>query len=215
MIKDTDTNQIYVYDYDMMIYDLNSNYSWSRLPMEFLLMAISRIYQVEILIYHNKTNYINKINIWDKIQNNYSNYDNYDNIVIEKIRLGQINEEHYFPLLKLTDELKSNPDIIDEILRTEIKYDKYIRQFKKWSKVMMESIGISGEINNKNLNDKYEIEYDIQKSIDIQEQTNINKNQNQDQKSNNSIIMKTNKSLTQEKINDYNQISNLDDFSFI
>lgn len=222
MIKDTDTNQIYVYDYDMMIYDLNSKYSWSRLPMEFLLMAISRIYQVEILIYHNKTNYINKINIWDKIQNNYSNYDNYDNngdidnidnIVIEKIRLGQINEEHYFPLLELTDELKSNPDIIDEILRTEIKYDKYICQFKKWSKVMMESIGISGEINNKNFNDKYEIEYDIQKSIDIQEQTNIN--ENQDQKSNNSIIMKTNKSLTQEQINDYNQISNLDDFSFI
>lgn len=216
MIKDTDTNQIYVYDYDMMIYDLNSNYSWSRLPMEFLLMAISRIYQVEILIYHNKTNYINKINVWDKIDNNVSD------IGIEKIRLGQINEEHYFPLLELVDELKSNPDVIDEILGTEIKYDKYIQQFKKWSKVMMESIGMSrgtnnneskSKINNKALNDKFEIDYNVSKLTDIQENLNIDENQNR--KSHNSTIMKTNKSLTQEQIDDYNQISNLDDFSFV
>jgi len=172
MIKDTNTNQIYMYDYDMMIYDLNLNYSWTRLPMEFLLMTISRIYQVEILIYHNKTDYVNKINVWDKINNNVSY------IEIEKIRLGQINEEHYFPLLELVDELKSNPDTIDEILEIEIKYDKYSKLFKKWSKIMMESIGISGEANN-------------------------------------SIIMKTNKSLSQEQIDDYNQISNFDNFSFV
>jgi hypothetical protein len=214
MIKDTDTNQIYVYDYDMMIYDLNSNYSWTRLPMEFLLMAISRIYQVEILIYHNKTNYINKINVWDKIVNNVND------IEIEKIRLGQINEEHYFPLLELVDELKSNPDVIDEILGTEIKYDKYIQQFKKWSKVMMESIGMSGEandnetkskINNKTSNDKFKIDYNVSKLTDIQEHLNVNENQ----KSQDTIIMKTNKYLSQEQIDDYNQISNFDDFSFV
>ena len=88
-VKDSKTKQIYIYDYDMMIYDLASNYSWTRLPTEFLLMSISRIYQIEILIYHNKSEYINKINVLNNVveSNNY-----------EKIRLGLINEEHYFPL---------------------------------------------------------------------------------------------------------------------
>lgn len=209
MTKDAKTNAIYVYDYDMMIYDLNSNYSWSRLPMEFLLMAISRIYQVEILIYHNKTNYVNKINVWDKIHEN-----NNDNIGIEiiKIRLGQINEEHYFPLLELSEELKFNPDIIDEILGIEIKYDKYIRQFKKWSKVMMDSIGLG---SNSVSNNDFVIEYDIQNSDNNQKLLNNNKNNNKDEKCCNSIIMKTNKSLTDEQINDYNQISDFEDFNFV
>lgn len=217
MIKDKKTNTIYVYDYDMMIYDLNSNYSWTRLPMEFLLMAISRIYQVEILIYHNKTNYINKINVWDKIQEN----NDYNDLEIDKIRLGQINEEHYFPLLELSDELKFNPDAINEILETEIKYDKYIRQFKKWSKVMMNSIGMGTNTNpNPNLNhkpnNKYEIEYDIPKPDNKQKPLDINKIEiGEHQKYHSPIVMKTNKSLTQEQIDDYNQISNFDDFSFV
>jgi hypothetical protein len=128
-VTDVKTNLVYQYDYDMMIYDLNSNYSWQRLPTEFLLMTISRIYNIEILIYHNKTNYINRINACDELNINQ----------IDKIRLGQINEEHYFPLLELSDELKNDDDIIQEILNTEIKYDNYINKFKKWSKLILES----------------------------------------------------------------------------
>ena len=213
MIKDKKTKAIYIYDYDMMIYDLNSNYSWTRLPMEFLLMAISRIYQVEILIYHNKTNYVNKINVWDKIHGN----NNYDDLEINKIRLGQINEEHYFPLLELSNELKFNPDAIDEILGTEIKYDKYIRQFKKWSKVMMDSIGMrTNSYSNHVSSNNFEIEYDITKPDNKQKPLNINKIEvGEQQKYHSPIVMKTNKSLTQEQIDDYNQISNFDDFSFV
>ena len=204
-VKDINTNQVYMYDYDMMIYDLNSNYSWERLPMEFLLMTISRIYQVEILIYHNKTKYINKINVWDKIPNNH----NILNDEVEKIRLGQINEEHYFPLVELPIELRDNYDVIDQILKTEIKYDKYIHKFKKWSKNIMDGIGIGINFTNTNTNtntnndnDKYSIDYDISN-------TN-NKQENYDSK-----IMKTHKSLTKEQINDYNEISNFDDFNFL
>ena len=213
MIKDKKTKAIYIYDYDMMIYDLNSNYSWTRLPMEFLLMAISRIYQVEILIYHNKTNYVNKINVWDKIHGN----NNYDDLEINKIRLGQINEEHYFPLLELSNELKFNPDAIDEILGTEIKYDKYIRRFKKWSKVMMDSIGMrTNSYSNHVSNNNFEIEYDITKPDNKLKPLNINKIEvGEQQKYHSPIVMKTNKSLTQEQIDDYNQISNFDDFSFV
>lgn len=174
-----DKNNVYNYDYDMMIYDLNTNCSWSRLPTEFLLMAISRIYQVEILIYHNKNTYVNKINAWDK-----------SNMEIEKIRLGQINEDHYFPLLELKDEYKFNPIIIDEILYTEIKYDKHLRKFKKWSKIIMDSI---------NSNNKCIYEYVDDSKLNYQ----------------NYKIMKTNKFLTPEQINDFEVINNLDNFDCV
>jgi hypothetical protein len=169
LIKDSKTKTIYLYDYDMMVYDLNSKYSWERLPTEFLLMVISRIYQVEILIYHNKTKYINKINVWNNSENLNT---------IEKIRLGQINEEHYFPLIELDDELKHNTDVLNEIINTDIKYDNHLKKFKKWSKIMIES---------------------------------INQNKfNQIPK-----IMKTTNNLSQERMDDYNQISNFKDFKYI
>lgn len=209
MIKDANTEQVYVYDYDMMIYDLNSNYSWTRLPMEFLLMAISRIYQVEILIYHNKTNYINKINVWDKTPDDISNI---SNIEIEKIRLGQINEEHYFPLLELADDLKFDTDVINEILGTEIKYDKYIGEFKKWSKIMMVSIGMSCD-ENFHIKTKSEINDGTDNECILRDKEYSSTDENQ--KCHNSTIMKTNKSLTPEQMEDYNQISNFDDFSFV
>ena len=127
-VKEKETNNVYVYNYDMMIIDLNSDFSWNKLPTEFLLMVISRIYQVEINIYHNNTNYINKINVWNNL--NYN---------IEKILLGQINEEHYFPLLELPNNLKGDTDVIKEILNTDIKYDHGIKKFNKWSKSIINS----------------------------------------------------------------------------
>lgn len=194
-VKDNMTKSVYIYDYDMMLYDLKTNYSWTRLPMEFLLMAISRIYQVEILILHNKTNYVHKINIW-----------NHD---VQTIRLGLINEEHYFPLLKLTDELANNPDVIKEILETEIKYDKYILQFKKWSKIMMDSIKPIQKNKTIKTNDNIKTNDKIEIIQTNEINTTISTN------SSDSIIMKTKKILTPEQIYDYQEISNLDDFCFI
>ena len=178
-VKEKNTKLVYEYDYTMMIYDLSSNYSWTRLPTEFILMAISRIYQVEILIYHNKNDFINKINIWDKTKNFND---------IDKIRLGQINEEHYFPLLELPDELKYNNDVLDEIINNYIKYDDDTKKFKKWSKIMIESINTYTKDNNLN-NDNYNLDE--------------------------SIIMKSNNKLTEEQINDYIQIANFDEFENI
>lgn len=205
-IKDAKTKDIYFYDYDMMIYDLNTNYSWERLPAEFLLLAISRIYEVEILIYHNKSTYINKINVWNNTINNFD---------IQKIRLGLINEEHYFPLLELGDELKFNQDIMDEILNTEIKYDKYIKLFKKWSKIMMESIDSNSNNNIKNddnsLNNHFEnLNNNFNDSNYNETYKNNENNENKD-----CITMKTKIILTDEQKKDFEQISNFDDFDFI
>ena len=225
-VKNSKTKTVYIYDYDMMIYDLVSNYSWSRLPTEFLLMAISRIYQVEILIYHNKSNYINKINVWNNILDTNS---------VEKIRLGLINEEHYFPLLELPDDLKYDSDVIDEIIKTEIKYDKSIEKFKKWSRTMMDSM--NGNIEDHNINkfsnntnynnynngifhNDFTSNQIISNQI-ISNQIISDQNTSYDDvdflnnETYESKIMETNNKLTQEKIDDYNQISNFDEFEFM
>lgn len=187
-VKDNKTGEIFEYDYDMMIYDLNSNFSWERLPTELILMTISKLYNVEIHIHHNKDDYINKINVFTEPQ--------------EIIRLGQINEEHYFPILELPDEFKFDPEIIDEILQKEIKYDKYINKFKEWSKIIMDSI-ISNNTNNSNNSNNLEI-----KKNESNELNELNE-------SNNFKIFKTNKNLTEEQIKDYDEISNFDNFSLI
>ena len=182
MIKDVDTQKIYIYDYDMMLHDLISNFSWERLPTEFILMAISRIYEIKILIYHNKSNFINEINVWKNTIN--------ENI-IDTIILGQINEEHYFPVLELPDELKYQNEIIDEIMNTDISYNKYINKYKEWAKFLVDSI-----------------------NHNIPEQIILNKDTNTETKSN-VIIMKTNNNLSSEQINDYEQIQNFENFEIL
>jgi hypothetical protein len=186
-VQDKKTGEVYIYDYDMMIYDLNSSYSWERLPTEFILMALSKIYQVEIRIYHNSNDFVNRINVLDDVPENI-------------IRLGQINEEHYFPLLKIPDELKNDSDVIDSILNTNVIYDKFIKQFKKWSKIMMDSMGHI-DVNCKEKN----------------ELDNYNESNTKFNVSNTYItttIMKSNK-LTTEQFEDYKQISNIEDFDVL
>jgi hypothetical protein len=107
------------YDFNCMINDLRSEGSWSRLPTELILMSISRIYNFKILIYHNKTHYITEINQY--YDNNY-----------EIIRLGLINENHYFPVLELDKELHNNPDVIKQILDYKIEYTDNFNKFRKW-----------------------------------------------------------------------------------
>lgn len=176
MIKDIKTNEIYIYNYDTMILDLSYNFSWKRLPTEFILMTISRIYQVKILIYHNKSNYVNIINVWDGIINDD---------LIDVIRLGQINEEHYFPVLELSDELKNKPHILFKNINSQIYYKQNITKFNKWSKTMIESL-----------------------------QTNYSTTCNKKENNYNKII-KTKNELTKEQEDDYNQILNLNDFEIL
>jgi hypothetical protein len=190
-------------------------------------MTLSRIYQVKILIYHNKSNYINKINVWEGI---------IPDTQIEVIRLGQINEEHYFPILELPDELKNQEYVIDEILKTDISYSKYSNKFKKWAKFMIESISSSysntdlNKIDNnisKIDNNISKIDNNLSKIDNNKNLSKIDNNKNLskignnknlskiDNNKNTKHIMKTNDNLSPEQIEDYNQISNIDFFDIL
>ena len=143
-VKNNKTGEAYVYNYDMMICDLRTNYSWERLPTELILMSISRIYQVKILIYHNKTQYVNEVNVWKGIISDES---------LDIIRLGHINEEHYIPVLKLDDELCDDIETIHTISKIKIKYDTKKINYNEWAKSIALSIYETQEnISNNKVN---------------------------------------------------------------
>lgn len=127
-VLDKDEEKAYKYNYDMMLVDLYSNHSWSRLPTELILMVISRIYKIEILISHNNTQYITKINVWD------------DMPIIASIRLGQLNEEHYVPIKQITDATSA------DIVNKKIKYVKAKNRFHKWARELVININESAKI---------------------------------------------------------------------
>lgn len=127
-VLDKDTEICYKYNYDMMLVDLYSNHSWSRLPTELILMVISRIYKIEILISHNNTQYITKINVWD------------DMPIVASIRLGQLNEEHYVPIKQITDATSA------DMVNKKIKYVKAKNRFHKWARELVININESAKI---------------------------------------------------------------------
>ena len=122
-----------VYDYDLMVWDLNIEYSWRRLPTEFILLAISRIYQVHILIYNNNSDYVHSINVFGEVGEVQDKQ-------TQIIRLGQINEEHYYPLFEIYKGIELTSDIINQILENDIKYDKYTKEFDVWSESVVKSL---------------------------------------------------------------------------
>jgi hypothetical protein len=127
-VLDKDTEICYKYNYDMMLVDLYSNHSWSRLPAELILMVISRIYKIEILISHNNTQYVSKVNVWD------------DMPISAIIRLGQLNEEHYVPIKQITDNISA------DIINKKIKYVKAKNRFHKWARELVININESAKI---------------------------------------------------------------------
>jgi hypothetical protein len=127
-VLDKDEEKAYKYNYDMMLVDLYSKHTWSRLPTELILMVISRIFKIEILIYHNNTQYVSKVNVWDDIQ------------IIATIRLGQLNEEHYVPIKQITDTTSG------DLVSKKIKYVKAKNRFHKWAKELVININESAKI---------------------------------------------------------------------
>jgi hypothetical protein len=127
-VLDKEEQKIYKYNYDMMLVDLYSNHTWSRLPTELVLMVISRIYKIEILIYHNNTQYVSKVNVWD------------DMPIIATIRLGQLNEEHYVPIKQITDATSA------DMVSKKIKYVKAKNRFHKWARELVININESTKI---------------------------------------------------------------------
>ena len=123
--------EVWEYNYDMMICDLRTNKSWTRLPTELILMSISRIYQVKIFIHHNKTKYTNIINVWENSLLDTS---------LDIIHLGLINEEHYIPILEIPKELFSDPDILKQISNINLKYSSAKTIYNKWVEIISLSI---------------------------------------------------------------------------
>jgi hypothetical protein len=119
LVRDKYTYQIYNYDYNMMIIDLYSNYSWYRLPTELILLAVSKLYQININIFSNKTKQIQKISAYDDEE--------------ETIYLGCINDSHYIPIKKLDDDLSKNTEIAEELIRTYPVYISSQKIYKKWA----------------------------------------------------------------------------------
>jgi len=133
-VLDKDEEKAYKYNYDMMLVDLYSKHSWSRLPTELILMVISRIYKIEILIYHNNTQYVSKVNVWN------------DMPIIDTIRLGQLNEEHYVPIKQITDAVSANSAISGDMVNKKIKYVKAKNRFHKWARELVININESTKI---------------------------------------------------------------------
>ena len=132
-IKNNKTGEIFEYNYDMMICDLRTNFSWTRLPTELILMTISRIYEVRILIHHNKSKHINEINVWA------NNID----IDIDIIHLGHINEEHYIPVIEIKSEIfdEETQKYIRNIVDSgNLEYCSSYNNYLKWVNFMMLTI---------------------------------------------------------------------------
>jgi hypothetical protein len=138
VVKDGHTGKVYEYDYNVMILDLYTNHSWSRLPMELILMTVSRIYEVHIKIFSNKSEYINVVSVW--------NSNNEDKSEINTVYLGHLNEEHYVPVIKLDNEISSNSLIMDEFYNFYPKYISAKNEYHKWRKEIVLKLEISNRL---------------------------------------------------------------------
>ncbi len=139
-IKSKKTGEVFEYNYDMMVCDLRTNFSWTRLPTELILMTISRIYEVRILIYNNKNNYINEINVWKN-----------QNSEIETIFLGHINEEHYVPVLEIPtyiDDIDTKMYIQEIINGDKLVYTNSKNKYEKWANFIALTIYDTGSTIN-------------------------------------------------------------------
>lgn len=172
IVKDKNTGMVYEYNYDAMIVDLYTNHSWSRLPMQLILMTISRIYEVHIKIFSNKSEYINTVSIWDS-----------DEEDIETIYLGHLNEEHYIPVIKLNEDIAKDDFLMDEFMKNYPRYISAKKNYHKWGKHVSMSMGLYGNnssnftnygLRNENTNEtrsvpitNQEIYFDLQQIKDF------------------------------------------------
>lgn len=142
----------YKYTYNVMCQDLSNNHSWSRLPTQLILMILSYIYKLEFIVVGSNSDYENKVNVYDSIQNTPN---------IKKIYLGHLGESHYVPLDILTDEYDLDPlfynnakdALIDWAESMEkMKINKYLASLKiKELEVKLETEGKKEEETFQNI----------------------------------------------------------------
>jgi hypothetical protein len=85
--------------------------------MELILMTISRIYEVQIKIFSNKSEYVNTITTLD-----------YDEIIY----LGHINEEHYIPVIELDADIAVEQLLMEEYMKSYPIYVSAKHKYHKW-----------------------------------------------------------------------------------
>jgi len=85
--------KIVKYTFEVLCHDLSRSKSWKRIhPIELLFLTISKFLNVEIVIY---TDFESIINYKSDNSKKYP----------EKIVLGYINQNHYVPLIKITQNV--------------------------------------------------------------------------------------------------------------
>lgn len=144
LVKDKNTGMVYEYNYDAMIVDLYTNHSWSRLPMQLILMTISRIYEVHIKIFSNKSEYINTVSVWDPHEED-----------IDTIYLGHLNEEHYVPVIKLNEDIAKDAFLMDEFMKSYPRYISAKKNYHKWGKHVAMSMGLYGNNSSNFINSHF------------------------------------------------------------
>jgi hypothetical protein len=125
MVRDSKTGEVYEYDYDMMCMDLYTSTSWKRLPTELILMAICRVYEIEIKIFSNKSKYVNTISVFDDPS-------------IPTYYLGHINEEHYVPVIKIPDDISKDYLLANEFITHYPVHISSKKQYINWANAVLE-----------------------------------------------------------------------------
>jgi hypothetical protein len=146
---------VYKYTYDVMCQDFSSEFSWTRLPTQLIMMVISYVFDVELVILSNSSTYIHRINQSTKPNPT-------------QIYLGHIGESHYVPL----DKKRGHPD--EEKC---LKYNNSKVRFYKWAFFMQEVVlGVSAESKAKEADQKQEqsnVSQFTEVNVQQEQQTNL------------------------------------------
>ena len=122
-------NKLYKYSYEIMCQDLATNRSWGNLNTHLLLLAISRVYNVQFEIIANEFDKITYVHAFE-------NGDVKNNLPI--IRLGHIFENHYVPIDILHHSDDFNPLFYNEsriklhkwgTAMAKMKHDRILERF--------------------------------------------------------------------------------------
>lgn len=125
-VLDVDKFKVYKYNYDVMCQELATNGSWNYFNSHFLLLIISRLFKVDIIIYHSSG--IMRACAWE-------NYDG-DIPILRKIYLALLGENHYIPVDIFPEE--KDPTEIEEYYANPNVYEKELDSFKSWASNMVE-----------------------------------------------------------------------------
>lgn len=116
-----DEDRAYKYNFTAMCQDLASDFSWTRLPTELIMIFMSKIFNIKFLVVSNLSDYVNVVTANDDSENPIN------------ILLGHIGETHYVPLMWKCGK----PE--EEI---ELYHQEYKTKFVQWAHMMEQSVNM-------------------------------------------------------------------------